>query len=435
MTTGRRIRITDLRRPELTEIQRLALDHGERHPVELTVEAVLAQAVERTALDDFGADDFRVRLRLWLEEVDGDGERTALGRMTLFRDCVRYAVNRLRIHDLLTRHPEIGDVAIVAPIVVVGLPRSGTTHLVNLIASDTRLRSLPLWRSYEPVPDPGEVPGPDGVDPRHRRAEADWRGMDAMLPFLAAMHPMRPDHIHEELELQLPDFSSYQLEWVARVPQWRDYYLDHDQTRHYAYLKTVLQILQWQSAGQPSPGNEGPGRQESPGERWVLKSPQHLEQLGPLLATFPDATVVVTHRDPVAVVQSAATMMTYAARMSYRTPEPDFYLSYWTDRIRRLLDTSLRHRHVVPPGARQDVLFHDFMADEMATVARIYATAGLALTDEARAKMGTYLTDHPRDKEGQVFYDLRGDFGVTPDEVRDHFGFYHDAVGVPIEVT
>jgi len=423
MTTGPRIRITDLRRPELTEVQRLALDHGERHRVELTETAVLGQAVERAGLDDFGPDDFRHRLRLGLEEVDGDAERTALGRMTLFRDCVRYAVNRLRIHDLLTRHPEIGDVPVEAPIIVVGLPRSGTTHLVNLIASDTRLRSLPLWRSYEPVPDPDELPGSDGTDPRYRRAETDWRGMDAMLPYLAAMHPMRPDHIHEELELQLPDFSSYQLEWVARVPRWRDYYLDHDQTPHYTYLKTVLQILQWQAG------------EKSPGERWVLKSPQHLEQLGPLLATFPDATVVVTHRDPVSVVQSAATMMTYAARMSYRTPEPDFYLSYWTDRIRRLLETSLRDGDIVPPDARADVLFHDFMADEMATVAGIYATAGLALQDEARAQMVTYLADHPRDKEGRVVYDLRGDFGVTPDEIRDHFGFYHDAVGVEIDVT
>ena len=80
----------------------------------------------------------------------------------------------------------------------------------------------------------------------------------------------------------------------------------------------------------------------------MLKSPQHLEQLGPLLTVFPDATVVVTHRDPVSVVQSAATMMAYAARMSYRTPDPDFYLSYWTDRIRRLLEASLRDRHLVP---------------------------------------------------------------------------------------
>jgi hypothetical protein len=419
MTPGRRIRITDLRRPELTDVQRLALDYGELHPVQLTEEAVLAAAVDRAGLSDFGEDDFRVRLRLWLEEVDGDPARTGLGRMTLFRDCVRYAVNRLRIHDTLTRHPEIGDVEIVAPIIVVGLPRSGTTHLVNLIASDTRLRSLPLWESYEPVPNPDEMRGPAGVDPRYQRAEEDWQAMDSMLPHLAAMHPMRPDHIHEELELQLPDFSSYQLEWVARVPLWRDYYLDHDQTPHYAYLKSVLQILQGQR----------------PGERWVLKSPQHLEQLGPLLATFPDATIVVTHRDPVSVVQSAATMMTYAARISYRTPEPDFYLSYWTDRIRRLLETSLRHRDIVPPDRRVDVYFHDFMADEAATVARIYAAAGLVMNDEAGAQMRTYLSGHPRDGEGQVVYDLRTDFGVTPDEIRRPFGFYHDAVPVRIEVT
>jgi hypothetical protein len=427
MTTSRPISIGDLRRPELTDVQRLALDHGDRHPVDLTEEAVAATAVGRAGLSDFGPDDFRVRLRRWLEEVDGDSERTGLGRLMLFRDCVRYAVNRLRIHDLLTRHPEIAGFEITAPLIIVGLPRSGTTHLVNLIASDTRLRSLPLWESYEPVPDPDETPSPDGSDPRHRRAKEQWQAMEAMLPHMAAMHPMHPDHVHEELELQLPDFSSYQLEWVARAPRWRDYYLAHDQSPHYAYLKTVLQILQWQDAEKRAGAGRG-------GERWVLKSPQHLEQLGPLLATFPDATVVVTHRDPVSVVQSAATMMTYAARMSYRTPEPDFYLSYWTDRIRRLLEASLRDRHQVAADRSEDVLFHEFMADDIATVARIYDTAGLTLTPEARAQMVTYLTDHPRDKEGQIIYDLRGDFGVTPDEVRRGFGFYFDAVAVPTEV-
>ncbi|HLM96176.1 MAG TPA: sulfotransferase [Acidimicrobiales bacterium] len=419
MTAGRRIRITDLREPQLTEVQRLALDYGERNPVELTDKAVLGAAVDRTGLDDFGPDDFRARLRLWLEEVDGDPERSGLGRLTLFRDCVRYASNRLRIRDLLCAHPEILEVEFSAPIIVVGLPRSGTTHLVNLIAADTRLRSLPLWESYEPVPDPFDPCPPDGTDPRYRRAEEEWRGMEAMLPQLSLMHPMRPDHVHEELELQLPDFSSYQLEWVARVPRWRDYYLAHDQTPHYTYLKTVLQILQWRR----------------PGERWVLKSPQHLEQLGPLLATFPDATVVVTHRDPVSVVQSAATMMAYAARMSYRTPEPDYYLSYWTDRVRRLLETSLRDHHLVHPDRRQDVLFHEFMADEEATVERIYAGAGLPMTEEARMQIRSYVTDHPRNKEGQVVYDVRADFGVEPGAIRDVFGFYHDAIPVQVEVT
>ena len=310
------IRIEDLADPVLSDHQRGALAFGESVDTELTVDAVLAAAVERTGLDDFGPDDFRDRLALWLDEVDDDSERTGLGRLILFNDCVRYAANRLRLHDLLERHPEIHDEEIVAPIIVVGLPRSGTTHLVNLIAADARLRSLPLWESYEPVPDPRRARGRPPPALRRRLG-----GHAATVPLLAAMHPMAPDHIHEELELQLPDFSSYNQEWVARVPRWRDYYLATDQTPHYAYLKTVLQILQWYR----------------PGERWVLKSPQHLEQLGPLLATFPDATIVVTHRDPVSVIQSAATMLTYGARMNYRTTQPEWYLAYWADRIERLL--------------------------------------------------------------------------------------------------
>jgi hypothetical protein len=419
MTVGAPIRITDLRHPQLTDIQKGALEHGERHPVALTVASVLAAAVTRTGLEDFGPADFEDRLARWLAEVDGDPDRTGLGRLMLFRDCVRYAGNRLRIHDLLVRHPEIADAEIAAPIIVVGLPRSGTTHLVNLIAADGRLRSLPLWESYEPVAGPDEeTTGDARSDPRYRRAEEQWQGMEAMLPFMAAMHPMRPDHVHEELELQLPDFSSYQLEWVAQAPQWRDYYLAHDQTPHYRYLKTVLQILQWRR----------------PGERWVLKSPQHLEQLGPLMTVFPDATVVVTHRDPVSVVQSAATMMAYAARMSYRSPDPDYYLTYWTDRIRRLLEVSLRDHHLVPADRRVDVPFDRFMADPMDSVEHIYKVAEFPLTDDARRTIATYRNDHPRDKEGQVEYDLRADFGVEPEEVRSHFGFYHDVVGVREEV-
>ena len=418
MTAGT-LRVTDLRTPELSAVQRAALDHGERHPVELRVEAVLDAAAQRTGLADFGPDDFRERLALWLAEVDADAERTGLGRLMLFRDCVRYAANRLRIRDLRAEHPEIGEEAVTAPIIVVGLPRSGTTHLVNLMAADQRLRSLPLWESYEPVPAPGEGHGPPAADPRRRRAQEDWDGMVAMLPLMAAMHPMHPDHVHEELELQLPDFSSYQLEWVARVPRWRDHYLATDQTPHYAYLKSVLQILQWRR----------------PGARWVLKSPQHLEQLGPLLATFPDATVVVTHRDPVSVVQSAATMMAYAARMSYRTPEPEWYLDYWTDRVRRLLGASQRDRHLVPPARRVDVAFHELMADDLGVVARVYEAAGMVMTGAARAQMAAYGTAHRRGRDGQVLYDLRADFGVEPDAVRAHFTDYLDAVPLPVEVA
>jgi hypothetical protein len=243
--------------------------------------------------------------------------------------------------------------------------------------------------------------------------------MQAAAPFVAAMHPMDPDHVHEEIELMAPDFSSYNLEWVARAPRWRDYYLAHDQTPSYAYMKTVLQILQW----------------VRPRERWVLKSPQHLEQIGPLLATFPDATLVVTHRDPVAVVQSTITMLCYGARTAYRSTRPEWYRDYWTDRIRRLLDASVRDRHRLPRDRTVDVLFHEYMADEMGTLERVYACAGIALTDAARAEIEAYRAAHPRGREGRVVYDLPRDFGVTPEEVRAPFGFYLDRFPVRIEVS
>lgn len=412
------IRIDDLASPVLNDIQQMGLDYGEAKATVLTVDAVCEAAVARTGLHDFGPDDFRDRLGLQLAEMDADDERTGLGRMLMFADSTRYAANRLRIHDLVARHPEIADIPIERPVIVIGLPRSGTTNLVNLLASDTRFRSMPLWESYEPVPDPREPIGADGVDPRWTRCQQGWEAMQAGAPFVAAMHPMEPDHVHEENELMAPDFSNYNLEWVARAPAWRDHYLAQDQTPHYAYLKEVLQILQWYR----------------PRERWVLKSPQHLEQIGPLLATFPDATIVVTHRDPVAVVQSTATMLAYGARTLYRSTRPEWYADYWTDRIARLLDSSLRDRHLLPAERTVDVFFHEYMDDEMGTLQRVYDAAGIELSEAARAEIEAYRSAHPRGKQGRVVYDLRRDFSVTPEEVRSRFGAYLDQFDARIEV-
>ena len=413
------IRIDDLAAPVLNDVQRMGLDYGESKRTVLSVDAVCDAAVDRTGLEEFGPDDFRERLGLQLAEMDADPERTGLGRLLMFGDCVRYATNRLRIHNLLTCHPEIGEIEIVAPVIVIGLPRSGTTHLVNLLAADTRFRSMPLWESYEPAPDPDEWATVDGVDPRWTRCQQTWEAMQAGAPFVAAMHPMAPDHVHEEIELMTPDFSSYNLEWVARAPQWRDSYLAHDQTPHYRYMKQVLQILQWYR----------------PRDRWVLKSPQHLEQIGPLLTTLPDATIVVTHRDPVAVVQSTITMLTYGARTAYRTTRPDWYRDYWTERIGRLLDASLVDRHLLPADRTVDVFFDEYMSDELGTLQRVYECAGIELTDAARAEIEAYRGAHPRGKEGRVVYDLRRDFSTTPEEVRARFGAYLDRFPVRIEVT
>ncbi len=415
---GNEIRIDDLAAPVLNDIQKMGIEFGESTTTELSVDAICEAAVAKTGLDDFGPEDFRGRLQVQLDSINADPDRTGLGRMLIFGDDLKYASNRLRIRELLKQHPEILDIEIEKPVIVIGLPRSGTTNLVNLLAADSRFRSMPLWESYEPVPDPREETPADGVDPRWTRCQGQWEAMQAGAPFIAAMHPMNPDHVHEENELMAPDFSNYNLEWVARVPEWRDYYLAQDQTPHYEYLKTVLQILQWYR----------------PRERWVLKSPQHLEQIGPLMSVFPDATVVVTHRDPVAVVQSTITMLTYGARTAYKSTKPEWYRDYWTDRIGRLLDSSIRDRHLLPADRTVDVFFHEYMADEMGTLQRIYDAAGIEFTDEAKAEVAAYQDAHPRGKEGRVVYDLRGDFSTTPEQVRTRYTDYMNTFPVQIEV-
>ncbi len=415
---GADVRIRDLAAPQLTAFQKLARAGAEQIPVSLDTESVLAEAVERTGLSNFGADDFRARLALWLQSLEEDAGLGAVGRIGAYRDCVRYAANRLRLEDLLVRHPEILDVEVRRPIIIAGLPRSGTTHLLNLIAADARLRSLPYWESLEPIPDPRAAPAASGEDPRRARCQKGYEQSDALMPLLKNMHEMAPDHVHEEIELQALDFSCYELEWIATVPRWRDYYLEHDQTPHYAYLRKALQALQWL---------RGP-------DRWVLKSPQHMEQLGPLLSTFPDATIVLTHRDPVSVIASAITMLTYGDRLRRTKVDPPAVAEYWCDRIETLLRACVRDRDRIPATQSLDVPFHEFMADDLGTVERTYALAQLELTDDARHSLEGFLRENPRGKHGRILYDLERDFGIDPNALRKRFDFYFERFPIRAEI-
>lgn len=416
------IRIDDLARPVLSEAQQQALAWAEGVPVDLSPNAVLDAACQRTGLADFGADDFRARLALLCQEWDGDPDLSALSRLTLFGYLVRYASNRLLIHDTLNRHPEIDEEVIDRPVIVAGLPRSGTTHLVNLLAADRRFHSLPLWESYEPVPLPGEAPLPDGTDPRYRRCAEAWAGMQRTTPFIAAMHPMEPDHIHEELELMGPDFASYNFEWLAHSPRWRDHYYATDQTPHYQYMKRVLKLIQWRRR------QAGDVRQ-----RWVLKCPQHIEQLPVLDAVFPNATVVFTHRDPVAVIQSTVTMQGYTQRVNRKRIDLPVLLDYWVARVERLLRHCVRDRHLISAGRSHDSCFHDFMADQMGTMARVYDVAGLAMDSTATTRLADYIRRHPRGKEGRVIYNLEGNFGVAPEDLRERFRYYAERFPIRAE--
>lgn len=411
------IRIADLAHPVLTPEQRSAQAFAEADPVVFSEEALFAAARARTGLSDFGADDFRARLRVQIQSVEEDADLHPLGHLGVWSNMVRYLANRLRLEELLRRHPEILEVRIERPIVVVGMPRSGTTHLVNLLAADTRQRSLPYWESLEPVPARGEGPGPDGRDPRWWRCQRAYQQMVAQMPLLPAMHDMPPEHVHEEIELMELDFATYLLEWLCRPQRWQDHYLGLEMRPHYAYLKKALQALSWL---------RGP-------TRWVLKSPQHLEQLAPLLDTFPDAVVAITHRDPVSVIRSAITMLAYGDRMRRRRVDPAGLADYWIRRVELLLGSCVRDRDRLPAAQSIDVRFDEFIADDVGMVARIYAKAGIALLPAVRARLEAFVAENPRGKYGQVRYDLRGDFGIEPAELRRRFDFYVERFAVRAE--
>lgn len=408
----------DLTAPELTDVQRQILEFTEARRVDFDLDRMRAEAESQAGVDDLDdVDGFADRLAAHVAAIEADEGLRQLTRSSLRQRVVRLLRNRLSLTELLKRYPEIEAIPIENPFIVVGMPRSGTTHLVNLIAADPRRRALPYWESQEPVPARGEGPGISGVDPRYARAKSEHDALMASAPVVAAMHDRFPEAIEEEVELLDLDFAAYVLEWHARVPDWRDYYLGLDQTRHYAYLKRVLQALTFL---------RGP-------RTWVLKSPQHCEQLGPLMATFPDATVAFTHRDPVAVIQSAITMMAYSDRLRRTSIDPDWLLGYWSDRVHRLLGACVRDRDLVPAERSIDVSFHELNGNEMPVLERLYRCGGVELTAKVRARFQAYLDGNPRGKHGRIHYDLHRHFGITADELRARFGFYFDRFDVRAE--
>ena len=296
------VRIDDLAQPRFSDEVRAILDFMDEAGSQLTLEprALMDTATGETGLEDFGAPDFRERLDVLCRAMREEGGFNGAGVLQQHAFLTGLLKNRLLIEDLLRRHPEILEQQIVAPIVICGLPRTGTTHLHNLMSADPALRSLPYWESLEPVLAERERPAPGAPDPRKERTEMALSFLDTALPYFKRMHEMTVEHTHEEIQLLAIDFSTMLFETTAPMPTWRDHYLARDQRSSYAYLLRVLKVLQWLRGG----------------TRWVLKSPQHLEQFPALVDTFPDATFVVTHRDPVSVTASMVTMIAYSARLT-----------------------------------------------------------------------------------------------------------------------
>ena len=338
---------------------------------------------------------------------------SAFGRLVSRHFLTQMLVGRLRLEALYAEHPEIDDIRIERPIVVAGLPRTGTTHLFNLLSQDAGLRWIPYWESLEPFPDPAEKPGRDGRDPRIKRGEGTLKFLEWIMPLFNAMHEFTAEGPHEEIQLLAMSFTSVLFESSWHIPSYGEWYKQADRGHAYAFLKRCLKALQFLN----------------PKERWLLKTPEHLMNLGSLAREFPDATFVQTHRDPVRITASLSVMIAYGSRMQQRGADPREVARYWVARTEDFLRASVDDRHLLPANQVIDVHFDDFMADMKGTVRHILQHAGQPWTSATEQAIDRFLRENPRGKHGLVDYRLE-DLGIDPEERREALAFYRDRFGI-----
>jgi len=399
--------------PEARRI--IAAREAEASQASLDPDHLMALARRDTGLDDFGDAPLAEPLTVLARSLEEELDFHALGRSFLERQLRSLLATRLRLVNLWERHPEILDEAIERPLIIIGLPRSGTTILHRLLARDQMLRSAPFWELSMPLP-PGDPEGPPAEpDPRIAMVQAGLDTLSVMAPGLAQMHEIQVDEPDEDISLLVYGFSSMLFEWSYMVPAYSRYYRQADQTEGYRMFKRVLQTMQWLRGGR----------------RWVLKAPQHLEQLGPLLTVFPDATLIQTHRDPVVAIVSLASLTTYGVRRYFDHPDPHAIGGNIAGIVERLLLAGTAGR-AEGDGRFVDIPFADLVADPIGCVRKIYGASGDLLSAEAEARMRAWIADNRQEKHGRHDYAAE-DFGLDIGELRRRLQFYQDRFAVPTD--
>jgi hypothetical protein len=377
--------------------------------VRLEERSLLERAVQATSLSDFGDDEFRKPLRLYLDALENEARLTVLGRVIARSDILRLLENRLRLVDAYKRYPEIEAGEIHRPIFILGLPRTGTSILHELMAQDPANRVPMTWEVYQVWPPPERATF--DTDPRIAAVEKHLSGVDRILPGFKKMHPMGALLPQECVALTAHDFATMIFHTTNDVPSYQAWLESADLRSVYASHRRQLQYLQWRC----------------PAERWVLKSPGHLWALESLLAVYPDARIVQTHRDPLEVIASLTSLVAYLRSMASDCIDPLRIGTDWTERLARGLRNTMqvRDRAGLAGDRVFDIQFRTFLGNEIETVRRIYERFDLEWTSEAESRMRRFLAANPRDKHGAHQYTL-AQAGLDEDAERRRFAFYHD---------
>jgi hypothetical protein len=384
--------------------------------VPLDEASLLAHAERTTGLADFGDDLWREPFRVLVTSLEEEAQLTLMGRLMARNDILLWLGTRLRVVDTLKRHPEILEEKIEAPMVIVGLPRSGTSILFELLSRDPEVGVPLMWEALQPCPPP-EAATYD-TDARIAQADHLFTQWNRVAPEFASMHEMRGDIPAECGLLMAGTFVSDHIAALHQAHSYSAWCAEADYLPVYRYHKTILQILQW----------------KNPRRRWLLKAPEHQVHLDTLLKVYPDARIVQTHRDPIVCMASATSLM---GTLYYMRSDQHFNAQLFDNIImgeataRRLEQViAQRDQGIVPEANIADSRYQDLMDDPLACIEGIYAHFGMTLTDDARQRMRDYLASKPRGKFG------RHDYIVDERKAKDRpmFRRYQELYGVPDEV-
>ncbi|MEE3062721.1 MAG: sulfotransferase [Actinomycetota bacterium] len=390
------------------------------------VAAVLADAQRKETLTDWGPGEFEGPLRVLLDDYAG-ADLNAIGVHILRSGIVHSLRMRLRTQEWIRRHPEILDEQVAAPIVVVGMMRSGTTLLQRLLAADPRFVCAYGWEVVEVAPRLDYGFGA-ADDPRIAISEAREAKSRELAPDLFAIHPMYAREAEEEIVFLADAFLSHVPESGAHLPRYRSWLDEQDFSPAYDYLHRMLQFVQWQKRQRQV------GRHRPP-QRWVLKSPAHLGYLDLLRARFPDLHIVHMHRDPRTTIASGASLNATLHAMHADTVDVHRVGAQWLQRMGWTNDRAMSTRAGWTDDAAvvTDIGFDDAVADPIGQVARVYDAVGLPLTAAAEDAMRRWLVERPREA-ARPPYGLEK-YGLLPEQVDERFTLYNKRFGQHIGGT
>ncbi len=380
----------------------------------MTVEEVISAARAQSGLADFGDPAILDGLGRLLDAYANEARFTPRGADMMHADVVATMATRMKVEDWLKRHPELLEKPVEKPLFVFGLPRTGTTLMVNLLAADPATRSYLRWEIYDPMPpaQPGEL----HAGPRYDAQVAKNEMALQYMPHIAAIHYEETDSPTECQFLMTPSFCAQVYESQADIPSWRQWFLhEADYMPAFRWHKRMLQALQHHASG-----------------RWTLKNPWHPLFLNELTGVYPDAQLVMTHRDPAEVVGSACSLIKYVRAIYSDDVDLKGIGTSFADTFEVMIARANAFKAKHGADAIHDVQYTDTVRDPLSVVRGIYQRFDIEFTPAIEAAMQAYLDANPKGKHGSHAYDL-AEFGLSKEAVRERFKGYIKDYAIPVK--